>query len=184
MFSRFLKKKNKKTNFSQKRYANRKIGSNSSNFACFNYRKQGHIKLNVQTLKTKSSLMKKFERENKTRRDYVVCQDNYESSSSTSSKTNKEFNLFSMVVYEYSSNVSIKDFETKASYNQLLNYFNEMHEEVNRLVISNNKLKGMNNWLENGVSKLEEKLNNDIFDLENLNFFLRINLVIVLKQIY
>jgi len=55
-----------------------------------------------------------------------------------------------------SSILSTKDFEAQASYNQLLNAFNEMHEEANILVVSNNKIKGVNNWLENKVTKLEE----------------------------
>ena len=35
------------------------------------------------------------------------------------------------------------------NYSQLLQAFNETHEEANRLALLNNRLKGLNNWLEN-----------------------------------
>jgi len=43
-------------------------------------------------------------------------------------------------------------------YYQLLEAFNETHEEANRLALSNNRLKGLNNRLENRVKSLEEEL--------------------------
>jgi len=63
-----------------------------------------------------------------------------------------------------SSNTSI-NFE---NYNQLLNAFKETHEEANRLALSNNQLKGLNNWLENRVKALEQELENFKYDFENL----------------
>ena len=38
------------------------------------------------------------------------------------------------------------------NYSQLLQAFKETHEEANRLALSNNRLKGLNNWLENKVN--------------------------------
>jgi len=38
------------------------------------------------------------------------------------------------------------------NYSQLLQAFKETHEESNRLALSNNRLKGLNNWLENKVN--------------------------------
>jgi len=54
------------------------------------------------------------------------------------------------------------------NYTRLLYAFKETHEEANRLTLLNNRLKGLNNWLENRVKALEEKLNNLINDFENL----------------
>jgi len=50
-----------------------------------------------------------------------------------------------------SSNTSI-NFE---NYSQLLNAFKETHEEANKLALSNNRLKGLNVWLENRVKALK-----------------------------
>jgi len=54
------------------------------------------------------------------------------------------------------------------NYNQLLDAFKETHEEAYRLTLLNNRLKGMNNWLENRVQALEEEMNNYKNDFENL----------------
>jgi len=59
---------------------------------------------------------------------------------------------------------------------QLLEAFKETHEEANILALLNNLLKGLNNWSENKVNTLEEKLVNSKNDFENLeliykNFF-------------
>ena len=37
------------------------------------------------------------------------------------------------------------------NYSQFLQVFKETHEEANRLALLNNRLKGLNNWLENRV---------------------------------
>jgi len=54
------------------------------------------------------------------------------------------------------------------NYSQLLQAFKETHEEVNRLALLNNCLKGMNKWLENRVKALEEELQNSKTDFGNL----------------
>jgi len=54
-------------------------------------------------------------------------------------------------------------------YYQLLEAFNETHEEANRLALSHNRLKGLNNWLENRVKSLEEDLEKCKDDFENLD---------------
>jgi len=46
----------------------------------------------------------------------------------------------------------------------LLHAFQETHEEANRLVLSNNRLKGLNNWLEKRVKTLEEELEKSKID--------------------
>jgi len=52
------------------------------------------------------------------------------------------------------------------NYSQLLQAFKETHEEANRLALSNNRLKGLNNWLEKRAKTLEES-KNDFENLEN-----------------
>jgi len=42
------------------------------------------------------------------------------------------------------------------NYCQLLYVFKETHEEANRLALLNNRLKDMNNWMENRVKALEK----------------------------
>jgi len=49
------------------------------------------------------------------------------------------------------SNVSSSTSINFENYNQLLDAFKETHEEANRMTLSNNGLKGLNNWLENRV---------------------------------
>jgi len=55
------------------------------------------------------------------------------------------------------------------TYNQLLNAFYETHDEANRLALSLNRLKGLNNWLENKVKDLEKELYKENEDLEHLD---------------
>ena len=54
------------------------------------------------------------------------------------------------------------------NYNQLLQAFQETHEEANRLALSNNRLKELNNWLEKRVKTLEEGLEKSKIDSKNL----------------
>jgi len=57
-----------------------------------------------------------------------------------------------------SSNESSYASLSAKNYSKLLQAFEETHEEANRLVLSNNCLKGLNNWLEKRVKTLEEEL--------------------------
>jgi len=63
-----------------------------------------------------------------------------------------------------SSSVSYCASLNAENYSQLLQAFKEIHDEAN------NRLKGLNNWLENRVKTLEEELENSKTDLENLEF--------------
>jgi len=64
-----------------------------------------------------------------------------------------------------SSSFSIKG----NNYYQLVEAFNETHEEANRLALSHNQLKGLNNWLENRVMSLEQELRKTMEDFEKLD---------------
>jgi len=68
---------------------------------------------------------------------------------------------------EVSSTESSVSFNS-TNYNTLLHAFQETHEEANKLALSNSKLKGMNNWLENRVKQLEDELLKSKDDFENL----------------
>jgi len=52
------------------------------------------------------------------------------------------------------------------------------------LAFSNNRLKGLNNWLENRVKTLEKELNNSETDFENLEMIYKNLLVSVLIQAF
>jgi len=58
------------------------------------------------------------------------------------------------------SSLSSKD---KNKYYELLHDFEELHSEANKIVVMNNRFKGLNSWLENRVSQLEL----EIVDLKN-----------------
>jgi len=55
------------------------------------------------------------------------------------------------------------------TYDQLLNAFYETHDEANQLALSLNRLKGLNNGLENKVKDLEKELYKTNEDLEHLD---------------
>jgi len=66
------------------------------------------------------------------------------------------------------SNVSSCISLNAENYSQLLQVFKETHEKANRLALLNNRLKWLNNWLENRVKALEKVLENSKTDFENL----------------
>ena len=55
------------------------------------------------------------------------------------------------------------------NYSILLQAFFETHDEENRLVLAKNRLKSLNNWLENRVNSLEEELENFKTGFKHLN---------------
>jgi len=54
------------------------------------------------------------------------------------------------------------------NYSSLLQAFIETHEEANRLALSNNRLQGLNNWLEDRVKELEDELLTSKTDFNHL----------------
>jgi len=69
------------------------------------------------------------------------------------------------------SEVSSENFSTSfnsVNYSSLLQAFQETHEEVNRLALSNNSLKGLNNWLEGRVKQLEDEILQLKIDFDHL----------------
>jgi len=70
---------------------------------------------------------------------------------------------------EDSASNSVRSSSTKCNSDyQLLEALKEIHEEANRLALLNNRLKGLNSWLENRVKSLEEELEKSKIYFKNL----------------
>ena len=98
-------------------------------------------------------------RKGKERRAYIAWEDNGESTSTSSQEGSEEANLYLLAEYESSSSSQVNSLSSKDKndYYQLLHDFEELHSEANKIVIMNNRLKGLNSWLENRVSQLESE---------------------------
>ena len=166
-FSKFLKKKNNK-NHTNVRYVGKKpTVFNTNKYTCFGCGEQGNIKAECPSKESKEKKSnKKFEKRGKSKKAYIVWDDNDVCGSSSEEE---ETNLYLTTKDENDrSNVSSCSFVNIENYSQLLEAFKETHEEAYRLTLLNNQLKGLNNWLENIVKALEEDLGNSKNDFENL----------------
>jgi len=106
--------------------------------------------LSVCIRKKEKDFDKKQEKGGKARSAYIALQDNDDSSSKSTSSDDEEENLWLMVKdASDTSSVSSNSSEKFENYSQLIDAFKEIHEKANRLALSNNRLKGLNNWLEN-----------------------------------
>jgi len=67
-----------------------------------------------------------------------------------------------MTGYESSSSSQVSSLSSKDKndYYQLLHDFEDLYSEANKIVIRNNQLKGIYNWLKNRVSQLESEITN------------------------
>ena len=125
--------------------------------------KQGHIKVDCPN-KSKEKKPNYKEKKGKTKRAYIVWDENEVSSSSFSSSEDEKANIClvaenddeSCSSSEVSSCVSLNE----QNYSELLEAFQETHYEANQLVLSNNRLKELNSWLENRVKSLKMRLKN------------------------
>jgi len=115
-------------------------------------------------MKLKKRVTSKRKKKGKAKKAYVAWDDNDVSSSS--SLDDEEANLCLLV--SVTSSVNSTSSSKGTTYYQLLNAFYETHDEANRLELSLNRLKGLNNWLENRVKSLEEELSETKEDFENL----------------
>jgi len=66
-----------------------------------------------------------------------------------------------------SSKVSSCASLNEQNYSELLEAFQETHDEANQLVLSNNRLKELNNWLEKRVKSLEDEIEKSKNDFKN-----------------
>jgi len=170
-FSKFLRKKGKEKNQQSKRDI-KKTNSNAANFTCFGCEKQGHIKMECPNLvhKEKDVERRKFNKTSKGKRAYIAWDENDSTTSSSSKEEEKKINLCLLAkeqseVSSASSSISLN----QENYSTLLQAFFETSDEVNRLALANNKLKGLNNWLKKRVHSLEEELETVKTDFEHLN---------------
>ena len=78
-----------------------------------------------------------------------------------------------------SSEVSSCASLNEQNYSELLEVFQETHDEANRLVLSNNRLKELNSWLEKKVKSLEHEIEKSKNDFKNLETHFKILLASV-----
>jgi len=156
-FQKFIKMKGRLKNQQGKRGKN-KSDFGSTKFVCFGCGKQGHMKACPSIATKDKAPEKKNIKSGKTRHAYIVWEDNA-TSTSCSSEEEIEINLCLMTGRdsEVSSTESSASFNS-TNYDTLIHAFQETHEEANKLALSNSRLKGMNNWLENRVKQLEDEL--------------------------
>ena len=153
-------KRNRNKESNKESYGNKKTSDfNTNNYTCFGCGKQGHIKVDCPNKEDKENKSSNKEKKGKSKRAYIACDENEVSSSSSSSSEDEKVNLCLMVEGDddssSSSSVSSCASLNAKNYSQLLQAFKETHEEANRLALLNNRLKGLNNWLENRVKTLE-----------------------------
>jgi len=147
-FGKYLKRRGNKGN--QRRYNSKRNDSNSThNFTCYNCEKLGHIKIecpNMNPTKGKGVDRKK-ESKPKERCAYIAWEDGNDLTSSSSQERSEESNLCLMVGCELSSSSQVSSLSSKDKhdYYKLLHGFEELHDETNKIVVINNRLRGLNN---------------------------------------
>ena len=114
---------------------------------CFDCGKLCHIKFECSILLKKQQEGEKNAKGQNKKKAYIAQEENASNTSSDSSNEEEE-NICLMGDGEVESVVSSFDFETKIdiNYDQLLNAFNEMHEDAKKLSQANNFLKGKLRW--------------------------------------
>ena len=171
-FSKFLKRNRNKDNNKDK-YENKKSNDfNSNNYTCFGCGEQGHIKADCPN-KIKEKKPSYKEKKSKTKKAYITWDENEVSSSSEDERPNiclvAEGEDESCSSSEVSSCASLNE----QNYSELLEAFQETHDEANRLVLSNNRLKELNSWLEMRVKSLEGEIQKSKNDFKNLETHLK-----------
>jgi len=159
-------KRNRNKEVNKERYGNKKISDfNSNNYTCFGCGEQGHIKANCPNNESNEKKSSYKEKKGKSRRAYIAGDENEVSSSNSSLSEDEKANICLVAEGDDVSSCASLSAE---NYSQLFQAFKETHEEVNRLALSNNRLKGLNNKLEKRVKTLEEELEKSKNDFEKL----------------
>jgi len=154
-FQKFIKLKSRTKNQQSKRY-NRKPYSNTNKLSYFGCGKQGHMKADCPNLtNTEKTIEKKNYKAGKGRKAYIAWEDNASSTRNSSQEDIEDMCLMAGKNFEVSSENSNTSIDS-TNYSSLLQDFH--HEEVNRLALSNNRLKSLNNWLEGRVKQLEDEI--------------------------
>ena len=121
-------------------------------------------------MEEKSEATSKSKRVNKA---YIAWEDNEFSTSSDSSESHEEETNLCLMVDTKSSANGVSNLESidesyESRFYQLLDVYNELHEEARKLQYSNNRHKGENRWLENRLKQLETKNQELKIELENM----------------
>jgi len=145
---------------------------NSNNYTCFGCGEQGHIKADCPNKERKEKKTSYKEKKGKSKRAYIAWDAN-EVSSSISSSSEEEKTNICLIAEGDDESCNSSDVSSCASlnvenYSELFEAFQETHDEANKLVLSNNRLKELNSWLEKRVKALEEELEKSKSDFENL----------------
>jgi len=165
-------KRNRNKDNNKDRYGNKKSNDfNSNNYTFFGCGEQGHIKADCPN-KSKEKKPNNKEKKGNTKRAYIAWDENEVSSSSSSSSEEERANICLVAENDdescNSSEVSSCSSLNEQNYSELLEAFQETHDEANRLVVSNNRLKDLNSWLEKRVKSHEEDLEKAKSDFEKL----------------
>ena len=143
-------KKNRNKEANKERYGNKKTSDfNYNNYTCFGCGEQGHIKADSPNKESNEKKSSYKEKKGKSRRAYIAWDENEVSSLSSSSSEEEKANICLIAEGDdescSSSDVSSCVSLNAENYSKLLEAFQETHKEANRLVLSNNRLKGLNN---------------------------------------
>ena len=135
-FGKFLRK-SKDRKFSK---SSKKIENNNNNiYTCFECGKQGHIKSECPIYLRKHIGEKKGKNDTKQKKAYIAWKD----SASTNSDSSSQEEIAKVCLMVKSVNDPSTNEETKVNpeFEELLEAFNEIHEEAQRLVVLNKMLK-------------------------------------------
>ena len=163
-FSKFLKRNRNKNN-NKERYGNKTSNDfNFNNYTYFGCGEYGHIKADCPNKEGKVKKPSYKEKKGKKKRAYIAWDENEVSSSSSSSSEDERANIC-LIAEEEDESCSSSEVSSCASlneqnYSELLEAFQESHDEANRLVLSNKRLKELNSWLEKELEKSKRNFEN------------------------
>ena len=120
--------------------------SSSNGYTWFEWKKTSHIKVDCPIYQKKQQEYKKNKGLFKKKKKTYITWDGTESTTSNDNNEKEEANLFLMTNNEAKSEGTIFDSKDYYNYDQLLDAFNEMHQEAQKLAIVNNLLKGKLRW--------------------------------------
>ncbi|KAL5191425.1 hypothetical protein HKD37_04G010705 [Glycine soja] len=128
-FGKFLKKsKDKKFSKSTK-----KIESNNNTFTCSECGKQGHIKFECPIYLRKQVSEKKGKNDRKQKKAYIAWEDN--ASTSSNSSSDEEVANVCLMAKSMNDSSTMEETKVNSEFEEVLEAFNEMHEEAQRLVL-------------------------------------------------
>ena len=152
-FGKFLRKsKDRKFSKSFKKVDN----NNNNNYTCFECGKQGHIKFECPIYLRKHVGEKKKKTDRKQKKAYIAWEDS--ASITFDSSSDEEIANVCLMAKSMNDSSTSEEIEVNPDFEELLEAFNEMHKEAQRLVVLNKKLKselkihGSINWLQHKIS--------------------------------